>query len=108
MAGIKEAMRRVLEKKHRGTILAIGSFVHKKSNYDHRLYKFMILRLRHDEGFITVYEYEGGDISFEEGLKIDDHVMLEITSNYSAMWKNERGHVEPISKPEPPKGRVGV
>ena len=95
MAGIKEAMRRVLERKHRAVVLTVGSFVNKKSNYDHRPYKFMILRLRHVEGFITVYEYAGGDISFEEGLMPDDPVQLEITSNYSAMWKKDLAHINP-------------
>ena len=88
MAGIKEALIRVSEHRNIGRVLAMGKFQNSAqafSNSKHRssfenkgrtkLYaeapptKYLIIQLKKDNGYITVYDY-GSDIHIAENVKI--------------------------------------
>lgn len=77
MAGIKNAMRQVIDHRDVGTCIALG-----ETSFGS---KFMIVNLRHDEGYHLVMDY-GSDVSIDERIKVDTVVRLLVTSNWTAKW----------------------
>ena len=113
MAGIKKAMKRVMDEKNLGTIVSIGEFYDRKFagtmegedvvTKENELTRFAIIRLDHDGGLITEYDY-GSDIRLQKGLKEGDRCMLILEDNWSAKWVLASGgevpQVEPYCKVE--------
>jgi len=91
MAGIKEAMKRVMEHRNRGEVVAMGEVSMETCRDEPERYIIIALR---GKGKITVYDY-GSDIKINENIKLNDEVILNITSNWSAEWmKITQGQVE--------------
>lgn len=94
MAGIKQALKRVMERKNEGTVVGKGRL--KTCQCDskkHPLAKcphgnenaaYIIVRLKHDNGMIT--QYEGTDIRISDSIQVGDKVLLMIMDNWSAKW----------------------
>lgn len=115
MAGIKSALKRVLDKKHIGFVRAMGtleksSLIKKGSvigecrDADKCMElnpKFAIIELE-DRGHITVYDY-GSDIMIDNDLKCGDPCELQITSNYSAKWCKRHVSKSPVENVEETK-----
>jgi len=92
MAGIKEAMKRVTEQKHEGVVVAKGKLKECACNDENQGCtncsdtKYIIIRLEHDNGLITQYDY-GSDVGIAADVEVGDQVFLNILSNWSAMWE---------------------
>lgn len=92
MAGIREAMKRVMDGRNGGTV--IGSGVLQRCNCDgsskcvhcgELSVRYVIIELR-DGGRITAYDE--GDIRLSEELELGMDVRLNITSNWTAEWRS--------------------
>ena len=93
MAGIKRAMKRVMEHKNIGKIVAKGVLqlcdcdnTEKCSQCGVCQISYIIIQLDHDNGMITEYD-TGSDVRFQPHLKLGDKVILMITDNWTAEWK---------------------
>jgi len=93
MAGINNAMKRVIENRNIGTVVAKGTLKEcscrdNEGCPDCNRTKYIIIRLDHDGGLITEYDY-GSDIHFENGIEVGNKVMLMINSNWNATWEKQ-------------------
>lgn len=106
MAGIKSALKRVMDSKNEGVILAKG-VLHKEPELKcacgekeacHlcRTTKFIIIRLEHDSGYITQYD-SGSDIHIDQKLKVGDRTILMINDNWNATWEPSNSK-QPVEK----------
>ena len=93
MAGIREAMKRVMDGKNLGHVVALGE-LNEVANCtcdgdsacsSCRKTKYAIIRLE-DGGLITQYDY-GADIHIAKDIQIRDYVMLMIIDNWNAEWQ---------------------
>jgi len=103
MAGIKEAMKRVAEHRNEGQVVAKG--ILKECNCsdnegcsDCSDTKYVIIKLKSDNGLITVYDY-GSDIQIADNIEVLDNVILVLNDNWSASWIRK----EDLPKKENPK-----
>ena len=78
MSGIKEAMQRVMKRTNKGEVLALGEI--------RSCEKYMIVQI-YNVGKEAIFVYDGGDVQFQDNIKVSDEVELVITSNYTAEWK---------------------
>jgi len=95
MAGIKEAMKRVMDGRNEGVVVAEGylkecdcDLVSRSTELQCSKCKetrYIIIRLK-DEGLITQYDY-GADIHIEKDASVRDKVMLIIDDNWNATWR---------------------
>lgn len=93
MAGIKEAMKRVMDGKNLGHVVAIGTLkeaVKCTCDVDSTCElctetKYIIIRLE-DGGLITQYDY-GSDIHIAKNIEVRDYVILMILDNWNAEWQ---------------------
>jgi len=99
MAGIKEAMQRVMDHKNTGKVLATGEFEEGGCGKpepcpDCIKIKYMILRIEGNGKIydnnggekITVYDY-GSDIHINDKIEVGNSVMLNINDNWNATWE---------------------
>ena len=98
MAGIKEAMKRVMDKRHRGVVVAQGrlkecSCKENEGCSDCSKTEYVIIELLHDGGRITQYDY-GSDLRISKKIKVGDSVILNIKSNYCAEWEIDKGRMQ--------------
>ena len=100
MAGIKEAMTRVMERRNEGTVVAQGK-LHKECGCgtsegcsDCDDYPYVIIKLTPDSkaskvaghaGYITVYD-RNSDVRIHPDVGLADKVMLVILDNWTAAW----------------------
>lgn len=100
MAGIKEAMERVVSHRNEGKCVATGivrECVGDDGFSECSNTPYIIVRLngyKETRGLITVYDY-GHDIRIAENIKVLDQVILMIQDNWTAKWFK----MEDISKP---------
>lgn len=93
MAGIREAMKRVMDGKNLGHVVAMGELkeavkctCEEKSTCPLcKKTKYIIIRLE-DKGLITQYDY-GADIHIAKDVQVRDYVMLMIIDNWNAEWQ---------------------
>ena len=94
MAGINSAMKRVMENRNVGTVLAMGTLYDglkcccKEGESCHvcKPAKFIIIKLKSDGGFIT--QYNGlSDIHIAPELEVGDEIILMINDNWNATWQ---------------------
>jgi len=93
MAGIKEAMKRVMDGKNLGHVVAIGDLNEAvKCTCDEggtceycTKTKYIIIRLE-DGGLITQYDYNG-DVGIADDVEVKDYVVLMILDNWNAEWQ---------------------
>ena len=89
MAGIKQALQRVADGKHKGQCVAVGELYEPERDAYPAGYttpRFMIVRLEHDDGLITVHDHDG-DVRIADGMAVKRNVMLRILDNYTAEWR---------------------
>jgi len=106
MAGIKEAMKRVMDKKNVGHVEAIGIL---SKDYRYKIKctcdddepceqcvetKYLIIRLV-DGGLITQYD-NGSDIHIASDIEVEDKVILMINDNWNATWETVSSKVDVI------------
>ena len=84
MAGIKNALKRVMEHRNRGVVVAMGEIAMETIQGEPE--RYIIIELYNDKGRITVYDY-GSDIKINKDIELNDDVILMITSNWSAEWQ---------------------
>lgn len=107
MAGIKEAMKRVMDGRNQGVVIGKGEMNHafpvteagrlltspkgytsagiKAAHEEIRTVKYLIIELYWDRGWITVYDY-GSDVHIADDLELSDRVELRINDNWNATW----------------------
>jgi hypothetical protein len=93
MAGIKNALQRVMDHRNEGVVVAIGVLQEnlkctcgeKESCYCCKPTKYIIVRLSHDNGLITQYD-SGSDIHIDPELKVGGKTILIINDNWNATW----------------------
>jgi len=94
MAGIKSALKRVMDHRNVGTVVAKGKLSECDCHFkecqvcDRCQYptNFIIIRLEHDKGLITQYDH-GSDIRIYHNLKIGDRTILMLQDNWTAVWE---------------------
>ena len=104
MAGIKEAMKRVMEHRNEGRVVAMGvlkecSCGEEEVCSECSNTKYMIVKLKPRSkadkvaghaGIITVYDY-GSDILIADDIELLDNIMLMIHNNWQAEWIKTSG-----------------
>jgi len=95
MAGIKEAMKRVMDGRNTGIVVAKGRLKdcdcgENEKCTDCSSIEYIIIRLDHDDGLITQYDY-GSDIHIADDIKKRDPVQLMINDNWNATWEKWSG-----------------
>lgn len=101
MAGIREAMNRVIEHRNEGRVLAKGNL----KLDDETPTKYLIIKLECDKSLLTVYDY-GSDINIKDDINVGDKIALIISSNWSAEWQKFSPHLRinnkavKVKKPE--------
>jgi len=94
MAGIKEAMRRVMDGRNTGEVVAMGTVnaCTCKNNEGcsaccNESYRppYIIIKLK-DGGFITSFDFNG-DVKIHPLVELHDKVTLMILDNWCAVWK---------------------
>ena len=117
MAGIKEAMKRVMDHRNEGVVIAKGKLQEclcgeNEECSDCSKAKYIIIRLDGynlvsedgkklcgSHGLITVYDY-GSDIRISDDIEIMNEVMLMIRDNWTAEWVKKgdvafpEGHID--------------
>jgi len=111
MAGIKEAMKRVMEHRNVGFVVAEGYLKECQCNenvgsneIEHcgecEKIHYIIIRLKHDDGLITQYDYKS-DIRISCNINVRDEVILMLNDNWNATWMRTKD--TKFSPPKPPR-----
>ena len=91
MAGVREAMKRVMDGKNLGTVVAEGYLqecgCEGEGTFcsDCKNIRYIIIRLL-DGGLITQYDI-GSDIHIADNIKVYDRAFLMINDNWNATWE---------------------
>jgi len=97
MAGIKEAMQRVMDRRNKGKVVAKGKLKEYSDDKNNDI-SYIIVQLAEDpckgnhygkiksmSGLITVYDC-GSDVVIDGNIQVGDNVTLMIRSNWNAAW----------------------
>lgn len=94
MAGIQEAMKRVMEHRNKGKVIAKGKLKFCTCEGEEECSQcsqtsYLIINLTcGNGGYITVYDYHS-DIRIHPDVEVLDDVILLIQSNWNAIWMRE-------------------
>ena len=93
MAGIREAMKRVMDHRNEGRVVAKGMLkecscdgINEGCSLCADRVPYIIIRLKEDQGLITVYHQ--GDILIDSSVEVGSDVILMIRNNWRAAWVN--------------------